>query len=85
MDYNSQMKNRDSYNIPVVIEQDQDGFFAFAPSLQGCYTQGDNYQMVVENIREAIRGHLLDRLSSQEELPFARGSLISLTNLEVAV
>jgi predicted RNase H-like HicB family nuclease len=27
--------------LPVVIEKDADGYFAYCPQLQGCYTQGD--------------------------------------------
>jgi hypothetical protein len=30
------------YRFSVVIEKDKDGYFAFAPELQGCYTQGDS-------------------------------------------
>ncbi|VUT25355.1 MAG: hypothetical protein MOIL_01010 [Candidatus Methanolliviera sp. GoM_oil] len=27
-----------SYRVSVVIEKDADGYFAFCPALQGCYT-----------------------------------------------
>ncbi len=30
-----------TYKFSVVIEKDRDGYFAFCPELQGCYTQGD--------------------------------------------
>ena len=49
------------YRISVVIEKDADGYFAFCPELQGCYTQGDSYEEVLENIRDAIRIHIEDR------------------------
>lgn len=39
----------------VVIERDKEGYFAFCPELQGCYTQGDTYEEVFENIQDAIR------------------------------
>lgn len=71
------------YRFTVVIERDEDGYFAFCPELQGCYTQGDSYEEVLENIRDAIRLHVMDRLESREEVPQAE--LISLTSLEVAV
>ena len=29
------------YKVSVVIEKDEDGYFAYCPELQGCYTQGD--------------------------------------------
>ena len=51
---------------PVVIEKDADGYFAYCPSLQGCYTQGDTYKEVVANIRDAIQLHAADRVASLE-------------------
>lgn len=50
-----------SYQVPVVIEKDADGYFAFCPELQRCYTQGDSYEEVLEKIRDAIRLHIADR------------------------
>ncbi|SFM80221.1 type II toxin-antitoxin system HicB family antitoxin [Thermodesulforhabdus norvegica] len=72
-----------TYRFSVVIERDKDGYFAFCPELQGCYTQGDTYEEVLENIKDAIRLHVLDRLESGEEIP--QVDSISLTSLEVAV
>jgi predicted RNase H-like HicB family nuclease len=71
------------YRFLVVIEKDKDGYFAFTPELQGCYTQGDTYEEVLENIRDAIRLHVEDRLDSGEEVP--QPESVSLTSLEVAV
>ena len=73
------MKN---YRFSVVIERDEEGYFAFCPELQGCYTQGDTYEEALENIKDAIHVHLEDRLESGEEIPQAES--ISLTSLEVA-
>ena len=72
-----------SYRFSVVIEKDQDGYYAFCPELQGCYTQGDSYEEVLANIRDAIRLHVEDRLESGEEIPQAE--VVSLTSLQVAV
>ncbi len=42
-------------NFKVIIEQDEDGvFIALAPALPGCHTQGDTYENVLKNIKEAI-------------------------------
>ena len=49
------------YQISVVIEKDADGYFAFCPELQGYYTQGDSYEEVLENIRDAIHLHKEER------------------------
>lgn len=72
-----------AYRFTVVIEQDNEGYFAFCPELQGCYTQGDTYEEAVRNIKDAIRLHVEDRLESGEEIPQVES--ISLTSLEVAI
>jgi len=71
------------YRVSVVIEKDADGYFAFCPELSGCYTQGDSYEEVLENIKDAIRLHLEDRIENGEDIPIVES--ISLTSLEVAV
>ena len=71
------------YKFSVVIEKDIDGYFAFCPELQGCYTQGDTYEEALENIKDAIRLHIKDRIESGEEVPQADS--VSLTLMEVAV
>ena len=58
-----------TYRFSIVIEKDEEGYFAFCPELQGCYTQGDSYEEVLENIKDAIRLHVNDRLDSGEEVP----------------
>lgn len=71
------------YRFSVVIEKDKDGYFAFTPELQGCYSQGDTYEEAKENIRDAIALLIEDRLESGEEVPQSRS--LSLTSLEVEV
>jgi len=69
--------------LPVIIEGDPDGYFVSCPSLQGCYSQGDTYEEAMENIKDAIRLHLEDRLAGGEEIP--RDVSVSLSTVEVAV
>jgi len=71
------------YKVSVIIEKDEDGYFAFSPELQGCYTQGDSYEEVLENIKDAIRLHLQDRIECDETIREVES--ISLTSLEVEV
>jgi predicted RNase H-like HicB family nuclease len=66
------MKN---YRLSVVIEKDVDGYFAFCPELQGCYTQGDSYEEALENIKDAIRLHLEDRIEGGEVIPMVESIL----------
>lgn len=72
-----------AYKFSVVIEKDSNGYFASCPELQGCYTQGDTYEEVLENIKDAIRLHIEDRVESGEDIP--QSESVSLTLMEVAV
>jgi len=71
------------YKVSVVVEKDEDGYFAYCPELQGCYTQGDTYEEVLENIKDVIRLHITDRLEEGGAIP--RPEIISLTAVEVAI
>lgn len=71
------------YRLSVVVEKDEDGYMAFCPELDGCYTQGDTYEEVMVNIKDAMRLHIEDRVASGEEV--ASYESISLTSLEVTV
>ena len=71
------------YRFSVIIEKNGDGYFAFCPELQGCYTQGDTYEEALKNIKDAIRLHVEDRLEAGEKIP--RLESVSLTSLEVAI
>ncbi|MBI4723354.1 MAG: type II toxin-antitoxin system HicB family antitoxin [Candidatus Stahlbacteria bacterium] len=67
----------------VVIEKDKDGYFAYCPNLQGCYTQGDTYEEALENIEDAIKLHIEDRLAEHISIP--KVDSVSVTAVEVAV
>jgi predicted RNase H-like HicB family nuclease len=71
------------YKFSVVVEKDRDGYFAFCPELQGCYTQGDSYEEVMENIKDAIKLHVEDRIENGEEIQ--QSESVSLTLMEVTV
>lgn len=44
--------------INVVIEKDEHGYYAYCPELRGCHTQGDTFEEIMENIREAVSLYL---------------------------
>jgi predicted RNase H-like HicB family nuclease len=73
------MKN---VTLSIVIEADKDGYFVSCPALQGCYSQGDTYEETIENIKDAIRLHIEDRLADGEEIPQVS---VSLSTVEIAV
>ena len=70
-------------NFSVVIERNKDGYFAFCPELQGCYSQGNTYEETLENIKDAIKLHVEDILASGEALPETES--ISLSTVGVLV
>ena len=72
-----------NYRFSVIIEKDKDGYFAYCPELQGCYTQGDTYEQVSEKMKDAIQLHVEDRRKAGEEIP--QHESVSLTAMEVSV
>jgi predicted RNase H-like HicB family nuclease len=51
--------------LPIVVESDSDGYFVSCPALLGCYSQEDTNEEAVENIKDAIRLHIEDRLADR--------------------
>ena len=74
------MKN---LTLPIIVESDSDGYFVSCPALQGCYSQGDTYEQALDNIKDAIRLHVEDRLANGEEIPELKS--ISLSTVEVSI
>jgi len=74
------MKN---YKISVVVEKDEDGYYVYCPELQGCYSQGETYEEAIENIKDAIKLHIEDRIERGEEI--SQSEMTSLTSIEVAL
>jgi len=54
-----------SRKVSIVIERDVHGFYAYAPELPGCHTQGASLDEAVERIKEAIELYL-EALSPEE-------------------
>ena len=69
------------YDFPIIIEQDDVGYFATCPELQGCYSQGDTYEEVFSNIKDAINLHLQDRLAEKEEIPMMKSVSLSTVHI----
>lgn len=67
----------------MVIESDKDGYFAFCPELQGCYTQGKTYEEALANIKDAVKLHLEDRIKENEEIPQIKN--INLSTVQITL
>lgn len=73
----SQMK------VSVVIERDENGYYAFSPELEGCQSQGDTFEEALANIREAVELYL-DTLSPEERRDRLSREIVT-TSVEVKV
>jgi len=72
-----------SYNLNVIVEKDDEGYYAYCPELEGCQTQGDTLDETMVNIKEAIDLYL-ETLSDEEKKEIIRNE-IYITNYEVKV
>jgi len=51
------LKNK-TYDVILHPDFEEGGFWVECPSLPGCATQGDTVEVVLEMIKDAIKGHL---------------------------
>jgi predicted RNase H-like HicB family nuclease len=72
-----------AYKISIVIEKDDFGYYAYCPELEGCQTQGDDFEEVMASIKEAIDLYL--STLSAEEIREAVSREIVTTSHEVRV
>jgi len=72
-----------SYNLNVIVEKDDDGYYAYCPELEGCQTEGDTLDETMANIKEAIDLYL-ETMSEEEKKDIIRNE-IYITNYEVKV
>jgi predicted RNase H-like HicB family nuclease len=72
-----------SQKVSVVIEKDDEGYYAYCPELSGCQSQGGTFEEVLANIREAAELYL-ETLSTEERTNLLSREILT-TSLEVAV
>jgi len=71
------------YKANIIIEKDEDGYYAYCPELPGCQYQGDSLEEVRENIKEAVEVYL-ETLSVSEKQALLNKEILTMT-LEVQV
>ena len=69
--------------VTIVIEKDQNGYYAFCPELKGCHSQGDTLEEVLANIREAVELYI-ETLSPEERQDSLAQEILT-TSVEVNV
>lgn len=72
-----------TYKVNVVIEKDNDGYFAYAPDLKGCHTQGETLDEVMANIKEAVELYM-ETIPKKDRKKVSSKEILT-ASLEVAV
>lgn len=76
MEYNSHEVISMAKTFPVLIEQDESGYFVVTcPVLEGCYSQGKTLKEAMVNIKEAIE-LCLEELD-EEKMPNVENIIVS--------
>lgn len=74
------------YSFQIVIEKEPDdpGYFAYSPTVPGCFSNGATIEEAKKNIREAIQQHLEAILAHDQVVPqYSR--LVHVEELSVGV
>jgi predicted RNase H-like HicB family nuclease len=73
----SKLRFRPLQRFTIVIESDETGgYYAFCPTLPGCYSQGETLEETKRNLREAIQYHLESLLKDGASLPAEREEFV---------
>ncbi len=72
-----------AYKVSIVIEKDENGYYAYSPELEGCQTQGDSLEEVIANAKEAVELYL--ETLSKDEVKELLSKEILTTTVEVQV
>jgi predicted RNase H-like HicB family nuclease len=59
------------YSFQIVIEKEpeDEGYYAYSPTLPGCFSNGRTIEDARRNMREAIGQHLASLLAHAREIP----------------
>ena len=59
------------YSFQIVIEKEpeDEGYFAYSPTVPGCFTNGRSIEEARRNIREAIEQHLASLQAHAQPVP----------------
>jgi predicted RNase H-like HicB family nuclease len=58
-----------SFQIIVEKEPEDEGYYAYTPTLQGCFSNGKTIEEASKNMREAIEQHLSALISHDQPVP----------------
>jgi len=74
------------YTFQIVIEKEpeDEGYYAYSPTLPGCFSNGKTIEDTKRNIRQAIEQHLASMLAHSQVVP-QNDRLVHIEELSVAV
>jgi predicted RNase H-like HicB family nuclease len=74
------------YSFQIVIEKEaeDDGYYAYSPTLPGCFSNGKSIEEARRNIREAIEQHMASLLVRAQPIP-QNDRLVHVEELTVGV
>jgi predicted RNase H-like HicB family nuclease len=73
-----------SFQIIIEKEQEDEGYFAYSPTVSGCFSNGKTIEETKHNIRQAIEQHLVSLLAHSQPVP-QDDRLVHVEELTVAV
>jgi len=74
------------YSFQIVIEKEpeDEGYYAYSPTLPGCFSNGRTLEEAKRNIREAVEQHLATLLAHAQPVPQSE-NLVHVEELSVGV
>jgi predicted RNase H-like HicB family nuclease len=74
------------YSFQIVIEKEPEdqGYYAYSPTLPGCFSNGRTIDEARRNMREAVEQHLASLLAHAQPVPQAE-RLVHVEELSVGV
>jgi predicted RNase H-like HicB family nuclease len=74
------------YSFQIIIEKEpeDEGYFAYTPTVPGCFSNGRTIEDAKRNIRQAIEQHLASMLEHSQLVP-QNDRLVHVEELTVAI
>jgi len=73
-----------SFNVVIEKEQDNEGYYAYSPTLPGCFSNGKTIEDARRNIREAIELHIESLKRHRQPIP-QNESIVHVEELSIGV
>jgi len=62
-----------------------EGYWAMVPALPGCFSCGQNFEEVQENVKDAIELHIRGMLKDGEEIPEEGDFIVAHADVDVKI